>query len=700
MNRREFLASLGGAGLFFAIRFTSRADTNDNDQVVSHIKTTDIDYTEWIVFGPDDSVSVFTGRTELGQGLKTVITALVTQGLDISQEKLTVVQGDTDCCPDDGPTVGSAATKLVGWGFWLACEKIRGNLVSRASRRFGIPVGKLEFRSGGVGLKGESHNLASAYELGEGETVKLSIDPKAASTGKQYVDLGIQNVNAEQIVTGGLTYVGDVKTPGMLYAGLKVQAYHPRLTRLLSEKVDAAQKVPGVKLVEAVDGRVAVVGERYSDVLKALDLVETRYSVPARPKEIRLEEEVRAEAKLLMVKEERGDVDAGLAASDLVISETYTTRNVAHAQIETDVSTALPADAEGRVTVWVGSQYPHLNRRYVANRLNKSESDVHVIAVPVGGAFGGKIASPVHMQAAVLAQRVGAPVKLIYSRKDQFQMLSQFKAAVVIDITTGVSADGKILARKMDIFQDEGEGTDYTYAIPNVRTRLYETEWFLGHAAWRGTSFVQDCFAIESHVDMVAHRLGLDPLEFRRRNVYYTAYIPLLDDCARAINYDNPNLSADEGIGWAIVRHGGAQLGVVAARVHVDRVSGIVTVKQVCAAFDVGPIINHRTATACVRGGIAWGIGYALKEEVKLNGHSVETEFLSEYKIPRFSDMPRISINFFDNHHPGSVRGCGELPVIPTVGAIVNAVYNAIGVRFYSTPITPERVREALGTGV
>ena len=700
MNRREFLASLGGAGLFFAIRFTSKADTEDNVHIVSNVNPLDIDYSEWIVFSADGSVSVFTGRTELGQGLKTVITALVTQGLDLSQDKLNVVQGDTDCCPDDGPTNGSSATRTVGWGFWLACEKIRNTLVNRAAKRFRIPERKLEFRSGGIGIKGESYNLASAYELGEGETVKLNIDPQEASTGKQYVDLGIQNVNAEQIVTGGLTYVGDINMPDLLYAGLKVQPYHPTLTRLISAKMSEARKMPGVKLVEVVSGRVAVVAERYSDVLKALELVETRYSDPDRPKEVRLEEEVRAGAKLLEVKEEWGDVEAALAASDLVISETYSTQNAAHSQIETDVSVALPEDADGRVTVYVGSQYPHLNKRSVARRLKKSDSDVHVIAVAVGGAFGGKIVSPVHTQAAELAQRCGVPIKLVYSRKDQFQMLSQFKAAVVVDITTGVSADGKILARKMNIFQDEGEGTGCTYEIPNIRTRLYETEWFVSHAAWRGTSFVQDCFAIESHIDMIAHQLGIDPFEFRRRNAYYPAYIPLIDDCANAINYDNPNLSTDEGIGLAIVRHGGAQLGAMAARVHVNRDSGVVTVKQVCAAFDIGPIINHRNALAGIRGGIAWGIGYALNEEVKLNGHSVETGYLSEYRIARFSDIPQISVNFFDNHHPGSVRGCGEIPVIPTVGAIANAVYNAIGIRFYSTPITPEKVKAALGTGI
>lgn len=706
MTRREFLASLGGAGLFYGFRFVPGADAQtgafesipvNSDPAVCKPLDFFLDYTQWIVFGPDNKVSIFTNRTELGQGLKTVLTAIVTQGLDISQEDLTVVQGDTDLCPDDGPTYGSAATRYVGWAYWLACEKIRGNLVERAARALGMPSAKLEYRAGGVGLKAGNGKLINASKLGSGEAVLINIDPGAAPVEKQYVDLKIPNVNAEKIVTGSLEYVGDLSQPGMLYAGWLTQPYHPNLTRLLSVDLDAARELPGVKMAAVVLGRVAVVGERFTDVRKALSLVQASWMTPKRPKQLSVEQEARAGARLLVVREELGDVNAGLAASDLVVSETYTTQYITHAPIETDAAVALPEDAEGRVTVWVSSQYPYLARKIIADCLEKPESDVRVTAMPVGGAFGGKIGNPVTREAAKMAGLANAPVKLIYSRKDQFQLNSVFKAACIIDVTTGVSADGRIIARKFDMYQDDAWGTTDTYDIPNVLTKAYEAAWPFGRAVTRGTSYVQSCFAIESNVDMVAARLGMDPFEFRRKNVLYPAYVNLIDACAEMIGYGRNELGTDEGIGLAIVKHGGAQLGAVAAKVHVDRVSGKITVKHICAAFDSGPVINRNTALVGVRGGIAWGIGYALSEEIKLNGHSTETGYLSEYKIPKFSDMPPIDIRFFDNHHPGSVRGLGEVPVIPTIGAIANAVYNAIGIRFYSTPITPERVKQALG---
>ncbi|NOR13990.1 MAG: molybdopterin-dependent oxidoreductase [Candidatus Aminicenantes bacterium] len=706
VSRRQFLKAMGGAGLLYAVRFAPGSEPQDktydvfpmdidDDECVAAIL--DIDYSEWIVLGPDGKVSIFTGRTELGQGLKTVLAAVVTQGLEIPQGKLTIVQGDTELCPDDGPTTGSSATKYVGWGYWIACEKIRADLISRASRSLGIPVSELHYRNGGVGRKGTRNVLKGAFELGSGQVVKLSVDPRASSSNdKTYVDLGIPNVNAKKIVTGKLKYVGDLYIPGVLYAGWLSQPYHPKQTVLKSTDLSAARAIPGVKMVEVIGGRVAVVAERYNDVLKSLDAVNAEWSVPQRSEILQLEEESRSRAELFEVKEQEGNVDAGLAVSDLVVSETYTTQYTTQAPMETDTAIARMEDGGKRATVWASSQHPHRAREIVSKFLGIPESSIQVIGMPLGGGFGGKTSNPVTMEAAGLARFVEAPVKLIYSRKDQFQLRGRFKAACVIDLTTGVSANGKMMARKIDIIHDMGFGTTNTYTIPHTLTNVYHADWPFKRAVSRGTSFVQTCFAVESHVDMVAAALGIDPLEFRRNNVRFQAFVSLLDVCAEMIGYYNSQQGPNSGVGMAIVNHGGSQLGAVAAEVKVNPSTGKVTVKKICGAFDIGTVINRNTATVGIRGAITWGIGYALYEEIILNGHRTETEDLMAYHIPRFSDIPPVEIAFLDNYQPGSPRGCGEMPVIPTIGAIANAVYRAIGVRFYSTPITPEKVKKAL----
>jgi isoquinoline 1-oxidoreductase len=697
---------MGGAGLLYAFRFAPAASPQDKysgnmpldiGDVECVATILNLDYTEWIAFGPGDRVTVYTGRTELGQGLKTVITAVVTQGLDIPQGKLTIVQGDTELSPDDGPTTGSSATKYVGWGFWLACAKVRKDLITRASSSLGRPPKDLEYRNGGVGLKGVRGKRIRAFELGSGEAVLMNIDPKESRINdKSYIDLGLLNVNAKKIVTGKLKYVGDLSVPGMLYAGWLTQPFHPNLTRLKTVDLSAAWAIPGVKMVEVVRGRVAVVAERYNQVLKALNAVKAEWSVPERAEELRLEEESRARARLYEVKEQDGNVEAGLATSDLVVSETYTTQYTTQAPMETDTALAQLENGGTRATVWVSSQHPFMARAIISRYTHIPDDNIHVIGMPLGGGFGGKTSNPVTGEAAMLARINKRPVKLIYSRKDQFKLRGRFKAACVIDLATGVSVNGRMIARKIDIIHDMGFGTTKTYTIPHVSTKLYHADWPFGRAVSRGTSFVQTCFAVESHVDMVASRLGIDPLEFRRNNVRFEAFVSLLDKCAEMIGYHTYQPGPNAGIGMAIVNHGGSQMGAVAAEVEVNPSSGKVTIKRICGAFDIGTVINRNTVTVGIRGAITWGIGYALYEQIELDGHRIKTADLMAYHIPRFSDIPPIEITFLDNYQPGSPRGCGEMPVIPTIGAIANAVYSATGVRFYSTPITPEKIKKAL----
>jgi len=697
LSRRQFLASLGGGGLVYAFRLAPGAEARsaarqaqvmDLEEFDCVAVARDVDYTEWIAFSPDGEVTVFTGRTELGQGLKTVITALVCQGLDIPRSRLTLVMGDTDLCPDDGPTTGSAATKMVGWGFWLACGRIRSDLVQRAAGYWGMAEADLEYREGGVGYRRQTGVSVRAHELGQGQAVLMGIDPQSASkAGRAYVDHAIPNVNARRIVTGRLKYVGDIYLPGMKYADWLTPPYHPRITQIKDADLTAARALPGVKLVDFLRRGIVAVGDRYSDVDRALRAATVWWRVPSRPRRLDVEQEIRARAKLVEIIEKRGDVDLGLAGSDLVVSETYRTQNTAQAPIETDTAVARMEGGGTRAKVWASSQAPFIARDMAAAYLKMKPRDVQVVGMPLGGGFGGKISNPVAAEAAAIAKMTRVPVKLLYSRRNMFQLRGAFKAACLIDIKTGVKADGTLVARRIDSHQDVGSGTVDTYAIEHVLTRLYEAEWPYRRAISRGTSYVQNCFAIESHMDMVAAAVGMDPWEFRRRNVLYPAFVKLIDACAEMIGYDTYQPGPNEGIGLAVVNHG-KQMGAVAAEVQVDRAEDRVRVKRLCGAFDIGTVINRNTATVGIRGAMTWGIGYALKERVQLDGHRTWTTTLSQYGIPRFSDIPPLQIAFLDNYAPGSPRGCGEMPVIPTIGAIANAAYRATGIRCYSTPLS------------
>jgi isoquinoline 1-oxidoreductase len=697
LTRRTFL-QLAGGSVVYALTFSSTGcgieevildDRGDVGRLYG------VDYCDWLVLGSDGSVTVHTGRTEIGQGLTTVLSDMVSQALEVPRSRVEVIMGDTDTCPDDGPTTGSASTRTVGWGYWLVCERIRSDLIRRAAPVLDCRVGDLDYRDGEIVSRRQPERRIAAGKLADGKLRVATIDPSVRSRcRKSYVDRGNANVKAEAIVTGTLSYTGDLFPGECDYGSLLIPEYHAPLTRLVSAKLGAAKRTEGVHTMGRLRQSVFASGTSYRSVQEALAKVDATWQRPERPQELDNEREIRDGAELIEVIEERGNPERGFQKSTHVLAETYITQYASQAPIET--LTAVASFEDGKVTVWAGTQNPFLVRERTAKILKLPEDRVRIISMPVGGAFGVKSRADAAIDAALLARKTGATVKVIQSLQAQFNRLGRYKESVLVDIKTGVTAAGKLVSRTIDIHQDRGMGTTGVYDIPNVLTRHYAAPMPVLHGVMRGTSYVQTGFAVESHIDMVAELVGLDGCELRRRNVEYPAIRALLDACAEMIGYGSA-LPEDHGIGFGLCHHGGRQLGAVAAEVSVQRESGQIRVERLAGAIDAGRIINIHTATMGVKGAMIWGLGYALFEEVKLDGHRSYTSDLDTYRIPRFSDVPPIQVVFLDNHVPdGSPRGCGELPVIPTIGAICNGVYQAIGRRFYTLPMTPERVRAAL----
>jgi nicotinate dehydrogenase subunit B len=703
LTRRSFLELLGSSAAY-AITFSCSDGGDsivptplpaDESEVPNWIRDF-VDYVDWLFIHEDGSVTAHTGKVELGQGLETVLSNIISQGLQLPPDTVELVMGDTELCPDDGPTSGSVATQLVGWGYWRACERIRAHLVDRASEILGVPTDKLIYRDGAVvGLDDESQRVALG-EFANGTLHLVAIEPGEPYVSKTpYSDLRTPNVNAEAIVTGTQIYTGDLFCGEVSYGSWLMPPYHTNMTRLEDADFDAARRVTGVDVVQPIWDTVMVVGSSFQAVERGLEAVTARWTVPKRRRELEVEREIREGASLRKVIEDQGSLDSGFAESSVELSETYVTQYASQAPIETE--TAIAECADDRVTVWASMQAPFRSRERVAELLEVPEENVHVIALPVGGGFGVKVGTKAPEIAAGLARAAGRRVKVVFSRAQQFVGDARFKEAVVADLRSGVSSNGILLARTIDLYQDEGNGTEHTYAIPSVRTRLFKTRMPARHGVMRGTSFVQTCFAVESHTDMVAEAVGLDPVTFRKINLATEEFAPLLDACSEMIAYRERQTPEGHGVGFAICHHGGRQLGAVAAEVSVDRRTGVVRVLRLVGAFDIGVIINRNTLTANTEGAMLWGLGYALFEEIHMDGHRTTTRSLSDYRVPRFSDVPVIDTVYFDNVTKGKMpRGCGELPVVPTIGAIANAVYDAVGLRFHTLPMTPERVLEGL----
>lgn len=702
LSRRAFLELLGSSTAY-AFTFGCRGEPRspaplpvETDEVVRHAVRYFVDYTEWLFIHADGSVTAHTGRIEMGQGLKTVLSNLISQGLQIPPDKVRLVLGDTDRCPDDGPTEGSSATHIVGWGYWRACERIRAHLIERAAGVLGVTADSLVYRDGAVVGRSDPSVALPIGDLADGSVHLDTIDPTAPYTSTTpYVDRRTPAANAEAIVTGSLVYTGDLFPGDCPYGAFAQPGYHIHSTEVESADVAAARRTGGVVWAGRMGRSAAVVGEGYTAVRRGLDALAPRWRTPRRDRAMDVEAEIRAGAKLKKTIADTNDVEGRLEACSATLSETYITQYASQTPIETESAVAeLDGD---RVTVWASTQAPFKTRARVAKRLDLPEEKVRIVAMPVGGGFGVKVDTPAPEEAALLARASGRRVKHVYSRDFQFNGRARYKEAVVADITSGFADDGRLLARTIDLYQDEGFGTEDTYAIPSVRTRLFRTKMPARHGTMRGTSFVQTCFAVESHTDAVADAVGLDPVDFRMKNLALESFAPLLDACAEKIGYGGSMGGRDRRIGFAICHHGGRQLGAVAAEVSVDPSTGTVRVERLAGAFDIGLVVNLNTLTANTKGAMIWGLGFALFEEVGLDGHRSYTHGLGDYRIPRFSDAPPIDIAFFSNEiRNAAPRGCGELPVIPTVGAIANAVARATGVRFRSLPLTPERVLAAL----
>ncbi|MEE4271302.1 MAG: molybdopterin cofactor-binding domain-containing protein [Thermoanaerobaculales bacterium] len=704
LSRRAFLELLGGSTAYaFTFSCTGGSDgpapaPTPRPVTGDHALRYFVDYTEWLFIHADSSVTVHTGRIDMGQGLKTVLSNLVSQGLQIAPEKVTIVLGDTDRCPDDGPTEGSSATRIVGWGYWRACERVRGHLVERAAEALGVSVRRLEYHDGAVvGTKDPDLRLAIG-ELADGSLHLDTIDPTERwESATTYVDRGTGNVNAEAVVTGTLVFTGDLFAGECPYGSLALPEHHIHFSKIESADLEAAARTPGVDHVARLGKTAFAVGSGFRAVQNGLENLAPVWKVPTEPQEMDVEGWIRERATPVKTIEESGRAEDVLAAAEIRLGETYITQYATQAPIETETSVAEVGD-DG-VTVWASTQAPFKARKAVADRLKIDEEKVRVIAMPVGGGFGVKVNTLAPAEAALMARAAGRRVKHVYTRPYQVIGRGRYKEAVVADITSAVTADGSLVARTLDLYQDEGFGSTGTYDIPHVRSRLLHSKMPARHGTMRGTSFVQTCFAVESHTDMVAAEIGMDPVDFRKKNVAYASFRPLLDACAERIGYGARELPENHGIGFGICHHGGRQLGATAAEVSVNRRTGEVRVERMVGALDIGLVINRNTVRATVTGAMIWGLGFALFEEVHLDGHRTATRSMADYRIPRFSDIPPIDLIFLSNEVKiPRPRGCGELQVIPTIGAIANAVHQAVGVRFHTLPLTPERVLAALGS--
>jgi len=382
-----------------------------------------------------------------------------------------------------------------------------------------------------------------------------------------------------------------------------------------------------------------------------------------------------------------GKADEALAAADHKLQQTYTLPYIAHVPLEPRA--ALAKWDGDHLTVWTGTQRPFGVRGQLAEAFRIPEEQVRVLMPDAGAAYGGKHTGETAIEAARLARAAKRPVKIVWTREEEFTW-AYFRPAGVIEVTSGVRSDGTITAWEFHNYNSGSAGIRTYYDIPNQRIIFHETESPLRQGSYRALAATANHFARESHMDELAHAVKMDSLEFRLKNLKEPRLRAVFEAAAKRFGWGK---SKSEGQGFGM-GGGYEKLGYIAtfAEVKVDRKSGDVKVVRVVSAFECGAIVNPDGLRNQIEGSNVQGLGGALFEAIQFENGKILNPRLSEYRVPRFSDVPVLETVLLDRKDLPSV-GAGECPIVGLAPAIANAIFDATGARLRSLPLVPDGLK-------
>jgi isoquinoline 1-oxidoreductase len=606
--------------------------------------------------------------------------------------------GDTDLVPYDAGTFGSRTTPVMYLQLRQAAAAARTLLVGLAAERMGVAREELAVADGRV-AHASSKRSVSFGELTKGRKLVERIgDVDLASPAAWSVaGTSTPKVTGPSIVTGAHRYTSDMKLPGMLYG--KVLRPPSFGATLASADTSAAERMPSVTVLREGDA-ISVAAPSRAAASAAVDAIRAEWKLAPQQSAKGLFDYFKKNPAEVQgwrgrSNEEAGSVEAGLAKATSKLEAVYTIAYIAHVPLETR---AAVAEWKGeRVTVWTGTQRPFGVRGEVAEALGIPEDRVRVVVPDTGSGYGGKHTGEAAIEAARLAKAAGRPVKVAWSREEEMTW-AYFRPAGVVEIRSGVAADGTITAWEMHNYNSGGSGLETPYRIPNRRVAYHPTESPLRQGSYRGLAATANHFARESHMDEMALAVGLDPLAFRVKNLDDKRLRAVLEAAADRFGWaKRAKPAADAKLARGAGVAGGSEKGgyvASCAEVEVDRASGAVRVLRVVTAFECGAIVNPKGLENQVEGAVVQGLGGALFEAIAFEDGRILNAKLADYRVPRFSDLPALETLLLDRKDLAPA-GAGETPIVAVAPAIGNAIRDATGVRLRSLPMAPEGIDAA-----
>jgi CO/xanthine dehydrogenase Mo-binding subunit len=726
-SRRGFLKSSGALVVTFAVGGNASAEA----QPAASGKTVEADQVDgFLAIDAKGNVTVYSGKVDLGTGVRTALAQIAAEELSVPLDRIMVIQGDTLLTPDQGITWGSLTIQNGGMQIRQAAATAREALLAQVATQQGVPREALTVKDGVIAPKTGGKGITYAQLVG-GRDFQLKLDPKAPlKDPKDYAIVGtaVRRLDIPDKVTGRFTYMQDFRVKGMLHA----RVVHPRAMKATLQAWNDfdCRKIPGYVGAIRKGNFLAVLGRSEWAAIRASRTIETTWSdwqgLPEQPK---LWEYVR---KVKVNKDEElqkigNSAEAIKTPNAKIVSATYDFAIHTHGSI--GPSCAVAEYKDGKLTCWSASQQTHVLRKQIANMLGMPPEAVRCIYIEGSGCYGRNGHEDAAADAALLAKETGLPVRVQWMRHDEHGWDPK-GPPMLYDHRAAISDNGIVLAWEAEAFlpdrpkefavtllpaelaglpRDEAHPGNIfnSFAIPYTFPNVKATAHWLAETPFRPSWIrtpgrMQNTFANESFVDEVAAAIGMDPLDFRLRNLNDPRGIELLQRLAKLANWPSRtgrvqqagDVVKGRGVSYTKYELTRTYVGVV-ADVEVDRKTGKVTAKKFYVAHDCGQIINPDGLKNQIEGNVVQTTSRTLLEEVQFDRSRVTSIDWRSYPILKFPDVPDVAIDLIDRPTE-KPWGAGEPTAAVVPSAIANAIFDATGARLRSVPFTPEKVLAAL----
>jgi nicotinate dehydrogenase subunit B len=704
MQRRDFFRVLGG-GLFVAIAVDALAYADDDQPETGggrggRGREEARELAAWLHIDEKGRVTAYTGKVEIGQNIRTSLAQTIADELRVPLASITMVMADTDLTPYDAGTFGSQTTPRMAPQLARAAATAREMLINLAAERWKVPsIPSVSWSlTAEDGRVVHSDGRVLTYgELTKGQKLTGVVSDQAIvskPTDWKVRGTAAKKVNGRAIVTGAHQFTPDVVRPNMLYGRL-VRPDRLGATTLVSVDESAARALAGVTIVRDGDF-LGVVATSERLAARAASLVRAEWrasgsasSAGASPAATQSSQTIfdylrtAPDARPAQSPFVAGDVAGGWAGAAHTLEATYEIPYIAHVPLEPRTAIAEWDDA-GKLTAWVGTQRPFGVRGELAQAFQLPEERVRVICPDMGSAYGGKHSGEHAVEAARLARLAKRPVKLVWTRAEEF-MWGYFRPAGVIGVKSATDASGRLVAWSFDNYNSGNSGIRTPYDAANQRIAFHPSTSPLKQGSYRGLAATANHYAREMHMDEIARAMGIDAVEFRLRNLKDERMRAVLKAAAERAGWPKGWPRADRnGRAWGIAC--GTEKGsVVATAAEVSKTADGFRVERLIVSFECGAIVNPDGLNNQVEGGVVQGLGGALFEAIEFAEGRIINGSLARYRVPRFSDMPAIDVILLNRPDLPSV-GAGETPIVAVAPAIGSAV-RALGDVAHALPV-------------